>query len=603
MAAVNNFQGDLLSLLNNNNGQQAAGGGSLNNHHQLLSRRGGGGGGGGGGSNANASAPPPPPLNRTKASKVKSGGRRRRCQDSSSHLVVGGAIIALVVCSIYKIRGYRIKFLIRLPSLPLKRRSSSAALKRASLSSSSAGFRATTTTTGSVLSTRTYPSFIDPSWVGNDDAQYQTLIPPSNIDFSIPRRSRWVHGKDRHCDDVLLLLSPSTEATTNLTHGSYELRGYFLAAMMATYSEKAMVVLDAPLDTNAEKRSWYDCEVTDDTVLKAAAAAPGEGTLLEGRGRRAKGRKVPQVDEQPPGGGLNRLIQHPQWLSHGCPVPCQSSYDYSKWNAVRKPTINGNYIRDPTNVEQVTCRNVNDRQATVLVIGLDDVQRHFERMWKEEMSVRPSYDMAHQWALRLGAKGHEAHQFAMLEMDGDVWDYASALMTRSGIIRFQPWIANEIKVKIKSTTLPLNWPYTAIWTYRDSGYVESRRPRELLTYFQRLESTGCKKDGRAQPVYVATDDPRWVQDEIDMFLKGSQCRNAKFILNPVSSINTHIANDCSRLHRDKIDTVANLMILAKSETYLGGRESSDVSWLVRTFRTSVDGSLDTMDASTCYGLK
>ena len=59
--------------------------------------------------------------------------------------------------------------------------------------------------------------------------------------------------------------------------------------------------------------------------------------------------------------------------------------------------------------------------------------------------------------------------------------------------------------------------------------------------------------------------------------------------------------DCSRLHRAKIATFADLMILSKSETYLGGSDYSDVDWLVRIFRTSVNSPPDTMHATSCYG--
>lgn len=268
--------------------------------------------------------------------------------------------------------------------------------------------------------------------------------------------------------------------------------------------------------------------------------------------------------------------------------PCETEYDYSKWNDVRKQ-----------NIEQVTCRNNNDRQAIVFVVGVEDIDEYFQRLWKEEMVKRPS-STAHRWALRLGAQGHEAQHFAGLRDEGDIWDYVAALMARSGIVRFQPWIANDIKSRIKSTGIPLNWPYTAISAYRGDGGI-SRRPRDLLAYFQRLESAGC--DNKARPVYVATDDPGWIQDEIDRFFKASECRDVKFIL---SSINdpldaADVGTDCSRLHRAKIAAMADLMILARSETYLGGSDYSDVDWLVRIFRTEANSSPDTTHGSSCYG--
>jgi hypothetical protein len=152
----------------------------------------------------------------------------------------------------------------------------------------------------------------------------------------------------------------------------------------------------------------------------------------------------------------------------------------------------------------------------------------------------------------------------------------------------------------------------------------NKRPRELLTYFQQLERVQCKtstsrKEGggssSSNVVYIATDDPQWVQDEIDIFLRGSSpnCRNVQFILsnndnnNDVSS--TMIKqedNYCTQLYREKVHVMADLMILAKSETYVGGgigekgwmdMSSDNIAWLVRTVRTLVGSPYD---ANTCY---
>jgi hypothetical protein len=227
-----------------------------------------------------------------------------------------------------------------------------------------------------------------------------------------------------------------------------------MAAMIATYSYKALAVLDAPLDRILEKRSWYDCETTMEVKdIAETISVPGNDSkppIVEGHGRaqrRTKGRKKSlDYNERTPAlrNGLNSLIQHPQWLSHGCPVPCQSSYDYSKWNDVRDTSIQWDQQLQQQQ-HQITCHNDNDRQATVLVVGLDDVARHFEQMWNEQMSIRPAYDHSHQWAIQLGAKGHEAHQFAVLENGDDIWDYATSLMVQSGIVQFQPSFAKDIK--------------------------------------------------------------------------------------------------------------------------------------------------------------
>lgn len=660
------FQGELLALLNGNDAGLSSSNNNSSNRQQQqhLSRR--NCGGNGLAATSKNSSPPPPvsPVPRIKKSKDKSSSLRQRLRrsgkDAFIYLIVGAISL---VCILYVIRGYRIKFRIRLPSVTLRRSSSSLVSTNNEQSSTTRGGTPTAHNANSgggyaVTSTRSNPTFIDPAWIGNDDAQYQTFLPPSDIDFSIPRRAHWVKGKDRQCDNVLLFLSPSSSHdasyTTNLTHGTYELRGYFMAAMMATYTNRALVVLDAPMDVNAEKRSWYDCEATPTTVDEMVENMDATTPIsMEDQGRRrvqrrTKGNK--KIDRQNNNkeqqqqrqsqptlfNGLNHLIQHPQWLSHGCPVPCQSSYDYSMWNDVRDTNMQweeeeeqeqqhqtSNNSIDQQQQHQVICHNDDNRQATVFIVGLDDISQHFTHLWITQMSIRPNYNDAHQWAINLGAKGHEAQTFASLEHSNDIWDYATALMARSGMIRFQPSFALEIKLRIKSSTLPLNWPYTAISTYRGilSGEKEeatttsNKRPRELLTYFQQLEHIQCKignsrKEGSSNVVYIATDDPSWVQDEIDIFLRGSSpnCRNVQFILsnnnnNDVSAMIKQGDDYCTQLHREKVNVMADLMILAKSKTYVGGEKewmdmsSDNVAWLVQTVRTLVGSP---SDANTCY---
>ena len=666
------FQGELLALLNGNDEGLSSSNNNSNRQQQHLSRRTTTGGGNGlvATNNASPHTPPAPVPSCIKNSKDKSSNLRQRLRRSRKDTFIFLAVGSIsLVCIIYVVRGYRIKFRIRLPSM---RRSSSSLVSTTNEQSSTTTRGGTTTAHNAnsngghaVTSTRSNPTFIDPAWVGNDEAQYQTLLPPSDIDFSIPRRSRWVKGKDRHCDNVLLFLSPSSSRDasygTNLTHGTYELRGYFMAAMMATYTNRALVVLDAPMDVNVEKRSWYDCEATS-TPVDEMVGNEDAGTPLsiveEGQGRRrrvqrrTKGNKDRQNNQRNRDrlnnkqrrrptlfNGLNHLIQHPQWLSHGCPVPCQSSYDYAKWNDLRDTNIqweeeeeqqssNSNIDQQQQQQEQhqVTCHNDNNRQATVFIVRLDDVSQHFTHLWHTQMSIRPNYNNAYQWAINLGAKGHEARTFASLEHSNDIWDYATALMARSGMIRFQQSFASEIKTRIKSSTLPLNWPYTAISTYREEIAImeneegtatstanSNKRPRELLIYFQQLERVQCKISN-SNVVYIATDDPSWVQDEIDIFLRGSSpnCRNVQFILsnnnnNDVSAMIKQGDDYCTQLHREKVNVMADLMILAKSETYVGGgigekgwmdmSSSDNVAWLVRTVRTLVGSP---SDANTCY---
>ena len=88
-------------------------------------------------------------------------------------------------------------------------------------------------------------SFLDPSWKEWGDAlvQFETLVSPSELDFTISRRLPWEQDDSpEKCDDILLLMP---EYFARNGHGS-QLNSYLLAAMMATFLGKAMLILDAP---------------------------------------------------------------------------------------------------------------------------------------------------------------------------------------------------------------------------------------------------------------------------------------------------------------------------------------------------------------------
>ena len=88
-------------------------------------------------------------------------------------------------------------------------------------------------------------SFLDPSWREWGDAlvQFESLVSPAELDFTISRRMPWEQDESpEKCEEILLLMP---EYFARNGHGS-QMNSYVLAAMMATYLGKAMLVLDAP---------------------------------------------------------------------------------------------------------------------------------------------------------------------------------------------------------------------------------------------------------------------------------------------------------------------------------------------------------------------
>jgi len=498
--------------------------------------------------------------------------------------------------------------------------------------------------------------FIDKAWNGAEEVQFETLIHPSEIDFAIHRRLRV--EEERNCDDILLYLPRTTISTSGgggktrqlHGHGAFDLNGYLLAALLATYTGKAMVILESPMmeggatsgtvgtagtaitpieagivadDSNvANAANWFECPV--DTFKNNDDTTPAFVQDMVN----ANPSSMEEKEDFPT--GLSRVIQHPKWLSRGCPVPCQSSYDFSKWNDLRKQ-----------HVKQVTCQNDNDRQAVVFAVDGEDARQYFETQWRghrqqqqqqsaatksssstqqqqsssnsnsatpSSSSSNPHYSVrAYEWAIRLGAKGHEAATFAKLHKEGDIWDYISALVARSGIVRFQPWIARDVKALIKSSEVPMNWPYTAIYVHRDNndGPVKDgeQQPSEFIPFYNYLkqwDDIKCSNGGnQAYPVYIATNDPRRIREEIDRLPKDSggntilrECHRLKFIFTPVGETLHLLEKDnakhpCSELHRANIAAIADLIILAKSDTFVGEFGSS-FGRLVRIFRTAVN---------------
>lgn len=280
----------------------------------------------------------------------------------------------------------------------------------------------------------------------------------------------------------------------------------------------------------------------------------------------------------------------------------------------------------------MSCQNDSDRQAAVFVLSGEDVRYYFQSQWTTYMSDRSSA-AAYDWAIRLGAQGYEAQTFAKLQKEEDVWNYISALMVRSGILRFQPWIARDVKQWIESSKLSLSSPYTALYVNGgDELSMElleddaSAMPSDLVEregknlpldmILRQWERTDCNV--KSHPVYIVPDDPQQIRKEINRLPKGrggvtlpNGCHRLYFIVSPAKSIphpDENGTNYCSVLHQVNIAEIADVMILARSDTFVGELNSSFGS-LVRVFRTAVnnfpgrsqDGPVLVRNAKVAFG--
>ena len=223
----------------------------------------------------------------------------------------------------------------------------------------------------------------------------------------------------------------------------------------------------------------------------------------------------------------------------------------------------------------------------------------------------------HEWALRLGAAPHEARIFSGLRDRHEIWDYASAFMARAGILRFQPWIARDAEDFVtRRIEMPLDVPYDSIHVRRgdklekdakhfvikywqDLGKYDNETgwtPRNYIPlshYLSHFQGEEC--DYRL--VYVATDDPAEVRREIDALPKDhtgrvlAACQRFRLLLAPPgrnASLGFHIRTgaakgDCDDRYERNVAAIADLMILAKSDLFVG-EFNSNWGRLVRTFR-------------------
>jgi len=225
------------------------------------------------------------------------------------------------------------------------------------------------------------------------------------------------------------------------------------------------------------------------------------------------------------------------------------------------------------------------------------------------------------------------------------WNYLMGLMNKAGFLQFQPWIARDVKQLLKSFDLPIDQDYTAIHVRRGDKLISEARPFvqrywKLLgykdpdnqptkyvpfaAYLQKWDGKDkcpVDADGKVQVVkhnvYIATDDPVVVRQEIAALpghLDGAdrptvlwnECHELRFYFNPTKTTSFHLygdsgpvgdisqvfkkegmADNCFARYHRSITSIADMMLLAKSKTFIGDGNSN---WgrLVREMRVQLN---------------
>ena len=441
---------------------------------------------------------------------------------------------------------------------------------------------------------------------------YATMTPLDQMDFSSDKRISFEQKHNStNCNDVLLFMPYAY----SINGQGAQLNSFIHASLLATFLDKPLIVMEA---------------LTFHIIPDWAHHMPHESLYESGSQFGCPAEYFnSNPNDFPP--GLSRLIQIPSWINKGCGVPtCNGKFAYHNWEAIRRTE---KIYWKKHHESRVTKCTEGDQIVNVAVAGGAQIRRLFLSFNQKmlDRSTEASRKAAFDWALRLGASSDEAQVFSSLSSHTAIWDYLSALINRSGLLQFQPWIARDVEQHILSSNFPLDQPYSAIHVRRgdkllaeaksdiskywqSKGYTsESSWPTNYIPFARYLEvgwNTKKCKGRRKNPnlklkpttVYVATDDPSTVSSEIEALPKSKDgytlintCGDrANLTFSPSSKIATsfHIndrgdGDDCHKVYERNIAAIADMIILTRA-TKLVADFNSNWGRFIRNFRLFID---------------
>jgi len=367
---------------------------------------------------------------------------------------------------------------------------------------------------------------------------------------SVQEKLSWWKDDTPFCDGIFLYMPDMTASIED------QLNNYILASMMATFMNLSMVIMDAPPDSNIKSSSPLGCP-------------------------RFRHKIMPPV--------LSSLLKSPEWLSRNCPVPCKKNHGYSDWNALRQSSTN--------DIPETVCESGNGRQSHVFVMGGGETRKYFEKYFKDPMLQRPS-PVAHDWALRLGAKPEEANIFSQLSGE-QIWDYLGALVARSDLLRFQNWILDDVANYIAPSYLPAApkdirrgaykknaWRFDAIQVPRGDELLSGSKTKHIpLDHY--LSHFKCSGES-PRTVFIATSDREKVTKEITtlgqkhgkgQYKIGCNTFRFRFYLPGTHKTDT----SCAAMYSRTVADISRFLIFSNVGSLVGDFDS-DWGRLVRTFR-------------------
>ncbi|KAL7552740.1 hypothetical protein ACHAWF_017375, partial [Thalassiosira exigua] len=373
------------------------------------------------------------------------------------------------------------------------------------------------------------------------------------------------------CDDVVLFL-PDTFSGHGI--GS-QLNSYLIAALIATRANRAMVMLGES---------------------EFLAGCPEDVLVKDERTEKAKNNYELHFSDARDGfpKSLERLIDHPSWLSRNCPVPCQDTHTMKDWKDA---------LKKGGPLPEVAC-DTRGRETNVLVLdGYKTIQdkRAKESTWIDRTTDRARLD-AYNWALRLGGDVDEASIFASLDEREEILDYLLALGARTGWVRFQPWIARDVEAYVSSIegdAKPfLNGGEYAGVHVRRGDKLAHEAKAFVDDYWRRFPDEDARnyiplRQYLAQfEVHREIEELPKDEDGASKLTEDNNCLKFRFSFGPPPPGN-HYHNLsfkrglCTNLYQTIVASVADLTLLARSETFVG-EYNSNWGRVVRAFRLVVN---------------
>jgi hypothetical protein len=171
--------------------------------------------------------------------------------------------------------------------------------------------------------------------------------------------------------------------------------------------------------------------------------------------------------------GLQRLVQHPEWISGNCPVPCSMPYDF--WMQQANASID-EFKKPHYCLEQgknVSVQALGDKPLKIYFIWSVFWDMHFrlKKAWIARLGASSSemeWFADHKWEEGVRWQDYDRTRPFVEALDRSVnitsWDRVSALLSRAGVLRFQPWIARDVRRRVSE--IPIRGDYVAIHVRR-----------------------------------------------------------------------------------------------------------------------------------------